>query len=179
MKRLSAIIIISLLFSCKRKMSHDEALNYYVIVSIQQKEVTGLVKLFSAKLSKFITLDSFKRTFGQYDSIKKDYYTLIDQIDKKTFILDKLASDKENIYLKNSAINYIRDTRNILVNDVFKVIHYYKPVSNKEPAKISERRFFLSRRQGLITDDMVFKKLSEIFRKQYHITDDELIKYNL
>src|SRR5438270_13544667 len=121
MKNFSIFLIISLLLSCKGKMSHNDALNYYVIVSLQKKEVTDLVKLFSAKLSRLNQQDSSKRTIGQYDSIKKDYYEVIKQIDNRTLLLDRLESDKNNIYLKNFAMTYLSITRDILVFHVFKI----------------------------------------------------------
>jgi hypothetical protein len=160
-------------------MSHSDALNYYIIVSLQTKEVTGLVKIFSSRLSVF-NKDSSAKNQGGYDSIKRDYYELINQLDKRTRILEDLPAAKEIVYLKHPALNYIKDPRDILVNDVFKVINLNRIASNKSarPSQI-ERHSFISRKEILIIDDMLYKKMSEIFRKQYHIIDDELIKYGL
>lgn len=180
-KYFSVIFILLFITSCNRKLSHEQALNYYVNVSMQIREVTILVKSFTAKLSLLKQDSSSKiKTLQNYESLKSDYYELVGELDKKTKILDELAYKKENFYLKHSAINFIKDTRDILVNDVFRLLNIYKPAADKivKPG-LTEMYHFFVRKDFLITDDRVFKQLSKIYIQQYHLTNGELVKYKL
>ena len=185
MKSIYKIFLLIFLFniSCNRKISHDKALTYFTVVALQIKEVTAGVKTFSLKVSLLSKQDPSlknKKISPTYESVKNDYYELIGQLDKRTRILDELSSIKEDFYLKHSAMAYLKDTRDILVNDVFRVINIYKPAASKaNRLNEVEKHFFLLRKHFLISDDHVYKKLSEIYKDQYHLTNYELIKYGL
>jgi len=189
MFRRQSLILFLLLFifavSCKHKPSHKEALDYYVIVHLQTKEVRSIVRGFSTELSQLIKQYSSLRKdsfFNQqtFDSLQNEFYYLVMQVDKRMKILEELPSSKRYLYLKNAAMNYIKDTRSILIKDVFKIINTYKTVSYKanKPDKVYIEMFKL-RKLILISDEEFYKTVSELFRKHYSITDNELINYSL
>ena len=179
------IILFSCAVSCKHKPSHKEALNYYVIVHLQTKEVKSIVKKFSTELSQLVKqYSSLKKDtfFNQktIDSLQNEFSYLIMQVDKRMKILEKLSSAKEYLYIKKGAMEYIKDTRGILVKDVFKLIYTNKTVSYKtnKPDMVYVEMFKL-RKLMLIHDEKFYKTLSELFREEYNITAEELITYGL
>lgn len=188
MKTVKPIILILLLsisaISCNHKPSHEEALKYYVIIQLQTKEVTNLVKTFSEKLSHFTKQYTSPKKdlifMEAFDSIKNDYHNLILLVDSHIKVVDDISFTNNILYLKIGAKNYIKDVREILINDVFKRINLYKTTSDK---KNKHSRFdielFKSRKDIFVLDSKMYKKLSEIYREQFHIMDDELIGYSL
>ena len=183
MKNIRKFLLIIFLFinfySCKNKISHEEALKYYVTIQLQTKEVSNLVKEFSPTLSRFIRESASSKKnikVDEIDSFKNSYSKLIQQIDERLLILNEMKGFEKEILMRSMAINYIKDTCRIL-SDVMSIIDTGKNVGFKQ--KVINRENFRVYKMELVFDDSRYKIFSEAFRKKYNISNFELSKYAL
>jgi len=166
--------------SCKHKVSHNEALDYYITIALQIKSVTSEVKSFSIYLTKFLKQHPLNKpiNYATIDTFKKINTQLIQKIDERLIFLKELKSvDKESI-LKFDATICVKDIR-YLVNGISKIISNNKYASYSTNQKTLIEINFKFREKILNTDASFYQKSSNSFIRKYNITDKELAKYGL
>ena len=181
MRKFLVILFALCIFSCKEKTSHQDALKYYVMVQLQVKEVTNLVRTFSPQLAKFIRNDSSLKNTGRFneiDSFKIGYLKLMKQINERLIVINESPVFTGGAMIKFWSENYIKDTRKFLVR-TSKIISEKKYAANSD---IRKKRFlweFKYLEISLNLDGKWLEQFSKDYRKFHHITNSELSKYAL
>lgn len=125
MKQLISFCFVFLLcfYSCtKSKYNTNERLDYFLKISLQIKDLQVLVDNTKEQLNNFYVLKSKNInsiiSSNETNKVRQDLQGLLMQLDKKVKIIESISTQKGDIGLKKSALDYVIKIKQVVKIDL-------------------------------------------------------------
>lgn len=184
-------IIVSLFCSCKQKLSHDEALNYYssIITEVNKaisetdsyigNQVALQSELKNLTVSSALNNRPAPSNKSIPDPLKFQHNLFLKNINENIEALQKVIEKDNHIHLKLKSITYLTKTKELHIMLFQNTLKSLSDPILTENQNSSKKLIEESIKNDWKKHSNIFIKSVQEYQRKYNISDDEAKKYDL